>query len=551
MKNIRFKKLPLILIVVSIVFIGSCVKDNFDYKKLTTNNLEWKPNIAVPVAFAYLNMRDLLQDYDTMELVVEDGTGLLYIMYESRVASITAENMMNMSNQNYSQSILVPDLSIVGNQFYAKKDVVNEFAVTNNERIDSLVLKTCDLGVSVTSTFLHSGLIKFTFPTFVKNGQQLVINIPLSNSGNFSSNQNLNLKDYHMNLTQGTPAYNKLPYTVELWLDDSSSPVQGMDNIQINFDFSTINFSSIYGYLGKHNINMPLDTIALDMNVNALAGNAYFENPKFRIKLYNSFGMEVQVQINNLSAYSNVYHNSYNLNLPQEYSPLLINGPGLNQIGQSVLTEMLLTKSNSNLQSIMGYLPRYMFYSVAAQTNPNADQNPNLQSNFVLDTSRVDVDVEVELPLWGNAKYLVLQDTATFDVSSFFDDLKPIDWVLFRTNITNGFPTEVGVQGYFTDSLYNVVDSLFERQTEFISSGQLDSEGKVIKPTLRTTDILFPKKRIQKLENVKYVLFRGYASTTNNAIEVVKMYNYYGVDVQLALQAQFTINQNQADTLLK
>ena len=48
---------------------------------------------------------------------------------------------------------------------------------------------------------------------------------------------------------------------------------------------------------------------------------------------------------------------------------------------------------------------------------------------------------------------------------------------------------------------------------------------------------------------VKYVLFRGYASTTNNAQENVKIYSNYGIDIQMALQAQFSINQNQADTI--
>lgn len=549
MKNIRLRRIPLILIIALIVFIASCVKDNFDYNKLATNSIEWKPNIAVPVAFAYLNLRDLVQDYDSTELFVEDETGLLYLMYESRIASVTAENLINITNQSFTENIPIPNLSTIGNTFSTSMSNVYEFTMTNNERIDSIILKACDLKVTVSSNYNQNGNIKITFPTIKNNGQTYVLNIPISSATGNSTIKNEDLNSFHISLANGIPKYNKLPYSVEVSINNSSAPVTSMDNISVKFDFANIKFMSAFGFLGKHNINMPLDTVVLDMYVNALAGNASSENPKLNIYIHNSFGMEAKVQINNLTAFSHVTGSSYGLTLPSFYSPILVSGPGLNQVGQSVLSQIFIDKTNSNIQSVMSYLPYYIFYSADAQTNPNSDANPNLQSNFVLDQSRIDVDMEVIVPLWGRAKYLVLQDTVSFDVSSFFNDLKPIDWVLFRTNITNGFPTEVGVQGYFTDSLYQVVDSLFERDTEFISSGVLNSDGKVISSTLRTTDILFPRNRIRKLENVKYVLFRGYASTTNNAQEVVKIYSNYGVDIQMALQAQFNINQAQADSI--
>ena len=550
MKNIKWYKFTSIVLILLIIMLGynACVKDNFNYNKLTINNVEWRPNIAVPVAFAFLNLRDLVQDYDSTELFVEDETGLLYLMYESRVASINAENLINISNQNYTENIPVPNLSSIGNTFSTTANNVQDFVVTNSERIDSIIFKSCNLRVNVLSNYNQNGSIKITFPTIKNNGQTYVINIPLNSSNNTTKDDILD--SYHIDLTNGNHSYNKIPYNIELSIDNSSSPVNNSDNIAVNFDFSNIKLAAAFGFLGKSNISIPLDSVVLDMYVNALAGNATAFDPRLNIYIHNSFGMEVQVQINNLAAFSHVTNSAYGLITNSSFlNPFLISGPGLNQIGQSVLSEMYIDKTNSNIQNVMEYLPHYIFYSVDAQTNPNSDLNPNLQSNFVLDTSKINVDMEMIVPLWGRAKYLVLQDTVDFDVSEFFEDLNPIDWVLFRTNITNGFPTEVGIQGYFTDSLYNVVDSLFERQTEFISSGIINSDGKVIQSTLRTTDILYPKNRIQNLEDVKYVLFRGYASTTNNAQENVKIYSNYGIDIQMALQAQFSINQNQADTI--
>lgn len=540
-KQIRNSALLLGLLLI-ILGYNACVKDNFNYNKLTTNDIVWRPNIATPVAFAYLNLRDLVQDYDSAELFIEDQTGLLYLMYESRIASVNAANLINIPNQNFTENIPIPNLSSIGNTFSTTISNVQDFAVTNNERIDSLIFKSCDLGITVTSNYNQNGYVKITFPTIKRNGQTYVINVPFNASTNTTKDDTLG--EYHISLTSGVPNYNKLPYSLELSINNSSAPINNSDNLSVNFDFSNVKFGAAYGYLGQNSFNVPLDTVVLDMFDNVLAGNIVAEDPSINIYIRNSFGMEVQVMINNFTAQSQVTNTNYNLTLPSFYNPVLISGPSINQVGQSVLSTISIDKTNSNIQSVMSYFPYYVFYSADAQTNPNSSN----QNNFALDTSRIDIDMEVIMPLWGRAKYLILQDTVSMDVSSFFNDLRPIDWVLFRTNITNGFPTEVGVQGYFTDSLYNVVDSLFERETEFISSGVLNSDGKVIQPVLRTTDILFPRNRIRKLENVKYVLFRGYASTTNSAQETVKIYSSYGIDVQMALQAQFSINQAYADT---
>lgn len=547
MKYKQIKNFALLLgLLLIILGYNACVKDNFNYNKLTTNDIVWRPNLATPVAFAYLNLRDLVQDYDSTELFIEDQTGLLFLMYESRIASVNAANLINIPNQNFTENIPIPNLSSIGNSFSTTVNNVQDFVVNNNERIDSLIFKSCDLSISVTSAYNQNGYVKITFPSIKRNGQTYIINVPFNATSNTTKDDTLGT--YHISLTSGVPSYNKLPYTIELSINNSSAPINNTDNLSVNFDFSNIQFGAAFGFLGKNNLSVPLDTVILDMFDNVLAGLVTAEDPKLNIYIHNSFGMEVQVMINNLTALSQITNSTYNLTLPSFYTPLLVSGPGLNQVGQSVTSTISIDKTNSNIQNVMSYFPYYIFYSADAQTNPNSDMNPNLQSNFVLDTSRIDIDMEVIMPLWGRAKYLILQDTVSMDVSSFFNDLRPIDWVLFRTNITNGFPTEVGVQGYFTDSLYNVVDSLFERETEFISSGILNSDGKVIQPVLRTTDILFPRNRIRKLENVKYVLFRGYASTTNSAQETVKIYSSYGIDVQMALQAQFSINQAYADT---
>lgn len=540
---VKFFK-PLIVIIVTILFFQSCIKDNFDFNKLTTNNVVWNPNLGIPVAFATLNLRDLLQDYDSTELFVEDGTGFLYIMYESKVVSVDAANLIFIPNQQYQETFTVPDLiaQAPGMGYYAKKDTIKNFGVSGDERIDSIRLKSCDLNVIITSSFLHTGTVKITFPSVRLSNQPLVITVPINTSdGAFLSNTIQDIGTYTIDLSNSGIDDNKLPVTIELFLDDSGNPINSGNQVTIDFNFTDIKFKAAFGYLGQKNINIALDSINLEMYTNALEGTAYFEDPKINAKITNSYGIPIRFKLDNLSAYSNVYNNLYSINLPPYYNPLIINAPTINQLGQSKITNINLNKTNCNIQEVISNLPKYIFYSVDAMTNPD----PNVNDNFVLDVSKFDVDVEVELPLWGRAKYFVLQDTTKFNFSDFMEDIKIVDWALFRTNITNGFPVEVGIQIYFTDSLYNVVDSLFGQQTEVISSGIINSDGRVVQSTLRSTDMLFSRDRLRRMEPVKYALFRGYANTTNNAQELVKIYTDYDIDIQIGIQTQLTVKPNE------
>ena len=70
------KKLLILFSLVAIVVImNSCYKDKLDFSKLSTT-MQWDPNMAVPAIHSTLTIRDLVRDYDSTELFVEDQTGL-------------------------------------------------------------------------------------------------------------------------------------------------------------------------------------------------------------------------------------------------------------------------------------------------------------------------------------------------------------------------------------------------------------------------------------------------------------------------------------------
>lgn len=114
-------------------------------------------------------------------------------------------------------------------------------------------------------------------------------------------------------------------------------------------------------------------------------------------------------------------------------------------IGQVVQTNFVLNQTNSNEKTVINQQPRYISYSVNALTN-----SPTPTYNFLEDSSRFKVDVEVNLPMKGYAEGFTLQDTTPFTL----ENIEQVQSAVFRINIVNGFPAKAYTQVYFYDTLF-------------------------------------------------------------------------------------------------
>jgi hypothetical protein len=198
--------------------------------------------------------------------------------------------------------------------------------------------------------------------------------------------------------------------------------------------------------------------------------------------------------------------------------------------------------------------PKYVFFSAVGATIPPLPG----QTQFVSDSSRFSVDLQVELPMWGRASMFAMQDTVDFDFMESIKDsgdftLDNIEYIMFKLNITNGMPVDAAVQIYFVDTLtdvfghYIVYDSLFTTPTaaQIVHSGLLNASGRVASPTLHATEIKFDNPRLHKLRPTKKILIRGTIKTTNNASQNVRFYSDYDLKVKMGLRVQAIINSQQ------
>lgn len=524
----------MLLLALTIVVVQSCIKDNFDFDKLSTQ-IQVNPNVAGALVNSRLTLRDVVQDYDKNELFVEDATGFLYLMYQKRIYSSEGINIFTLPTQTYTETYVAPVPIDLNTTTYSYTDTtVEDFAVNNSARIDSIILKSAQLSIAITSSQTLNGTVKVTFPTIKKNG------VAYTKTFTFGSGAQIfnDLDGYTVDLTTDNPSYNRLPiyYTINL-NNSTASFLTGETVFSAAVSLDSIKYKYVFGFLGQQTVNIPKDSVHIDIFDHAFTGNLFFMDPKFKFEINNSFGLPLQFLFDTFKTYTVATNTYADFQFPIQYTPLNVNYPSINELNQSKVTNITLdTLSFPDIRNLIEKNPKYITFGVTGVLNPT---DPGTNTNFITDTSKFSVDLKVELPLWGHASYFVLQDTFNLDLSDVFKSADEITWVNFRFNIDNGMPTEVGTQVYFTDSLYNIIDSVFTPDNmQIIESGILDGAGKVVQATHKTTDVKYTKDRIDNLKNVKYVFVRGYIHTTDKASRLVRFYSNYDFRLKFGVQAE-------------
>ncbi|MCX7863284.1 MAG: hypothetical protein N2449_09860 [Bacteroidales bacterium] len=539
------KKLIFISVISTIVFSG-CVKDYFEFDKLS-NQINWNPNMAVPAIHSRLTLRDLIQDYDNQHLFVEDSTYFLYLVYNKQVFSLPAINYVSLPDQNF------PSQQFTGSE-YISQGFPNSQTTTSvtkninlllslqqpNDVFDSLIFKDGTFTLNVTSSFLHNGLLTITFPTIRKNNLPYSKTVTLDASGSFAYTNTFNdLTDYKAIM----PTANQLACEIVLTLTKTgNNAVLPTHEAQVSFSFNGIHYKIIFGNFGNRIIPVQEDTVNVEIFNNSLGGQLYFVNPKIKIHLYNSFGVPLGAAFTSFRIYSSSDQNYHPYNLPPNYNPIVIQAPNYGE--HYKITSIVLDTSNfPQIRNIIFNNPRYVYLQTNTMMNPPF----TAQYNYLTDTSRFAVNLEVELPLWGRSTQWIIQDTVPFDFAEFYKDstvdLDNIEFVKLQFNIVNAMPTEAKVQIYLTDTLYNIIDSVFTPQNMMIlQSGVINSQGKVISPTKKNTQVTYTGNQLAHLTNVKKALLRAYINTTNNGNTNVRFYSNNYIDIKAGIQVQAKIN---------
>ncbi len=546
--HIRFSLLAPGIILILALF-SSCIREEFNPEKLDTS-LRFSPGVAAPIGYIRYQMDELLDSANTTQFSIDDD-GFMNLVYRELLESGTASDLVKIQNFEYTTGFENPlpipyDLASIVDTFSFSDTlwIPVTIGIAGDARIDSVIGASLDLTVDFATQFDLNGKVCVESQDLI-DPQGKIFSLCREIDDPTSV---YNLVDYTLRLTD-TPADRSLievVYTIKLAA--STGIIQPGDEI-INFTvgLSEIEYDVIYGYFGQFSLDLPPVNIPMDLYNSIYQGSFYFEGAELRLIFSNSFGIPIEMTINEFGiiARNGQFTTITGGTLPAPGVPTVLGYPGLGEEGLTKVDSFILNTENSNLFTVLETGPSELRLDVDGRINPLGTEY-----NFVVDSSEYEVLMELFLPLNGYADNLVVRDTIDFVFNDFYDSPpEEIKRLILRLNITNGFPLNVKVQAYFFDENDVLLDSLFQDPQDpasFIPAAtDNNNDGRVEPIIVEPIEVKLSPQQIDNIYSSNYMVVYYTLSTPGadqNPPENVQFYMDYFFEIIIGAIAELDVN---------
>ncbi len=541
------KRFKIIYFIFIIITFTQCIND---YDLPIDTDIEISAGFLTPLAHGSLSFNDIISKFDSSGFIDTDADGLLFITYADSLFSFRANDLLEIPSQDFIQFFIESDFTIppgwgVGQTVIIDSTQTFPFSFSQGEELDSMILAEGEMVFGVTSQFSIPATVVMTCPTIRNSNGPFTDTIVLG--PNASANPRAPLDGYTISLSDSVTVdstYKYIPVDFHVELTNNGAGITAGDDIEIIASIENIVFEAIFGYIGDYELVSENGELPLGFFDNAPDGTIQFEDPIINLKIGNSYGVPTAISINRFTGFKTDV-DSIQLTFDSTIDTFGYAYPRLSDyINSDVVkdTTISINRTNSNISDFLSFLPSSIAYSLSAQSNPPGTDS----SNFVLDVSEINIDLEFILPLWFKADILAFQDTMEMD---FFEDADFIDKVTMDVDVSNGLPLDIDFQVYFLDSAYNHVDTLFfEGDTPIIGSGNVDPTTNIVtSPETTFTKVEILSDRFANLEKVRHgIISVGLKTPSDGAgdLMAVKFFADYAVEFKLGVTIDVKANSN-------
>jgi hypothetical protein len=542
------KFLPHAAILFLLLAFISCVNDEWMADKYDFT-VKWEPGFEGPLVFGDLSIEDMLTRFDTSGYLIEDSTHFLYFIFDTS-ETVYANEYLDISNQRFIQVFFQSEVDIPGSSlgnigddttFVQTKNY--EFARMGDERLDSIRMKGGEIVIYVTSTIKHTGTLTIYSDQIELNGQQYRQTIDISDpSGNFSTTLRVPLAGSTLYLDNSNPDTTFLEMVFEFTLINSGADILASEIVHITKAFEDLDYQAVYGYAGVYDsLIIDKDLIEFSSTPEDFRGRIQLADPQLHLKVGNSFGVPFGIELLDLEARFKDASMTP-ITLDPGVNPIIIDAPTIDQIGQKIFSQTAIDRNNSNINQIASTDLTGIQFSVNALGNPTGFMN-----NFILDTSHLDVNIEVVIPMHLRAEGLELADTFDFKIGGEEGfGRENIKSFMFQLETENGLPLEVSTQVYLMDGNDNKLDSLFNEQNwNILPSGVVDDDGKVIMTTYKKVVVTLTESQIDNVFITERIMIKTLVETTDQGIRDIKFYSTNSLGFKLGARAEVSVTSDE------
>lgn len=541
--------LPHAAILFLLIAFTSCMNDEWKAEKYDLT-VRWEPGFEGPLVFGDLSIEDMLTKFDTSGYLIEDSTNFLYFIFDTS-ETVYADDYFDIPDQDFLQVFFqtpadIPGSSLgnIGDDTTFVKTKNYEFERMGEERLDSVRMKGGEIVIFVFSTIKHTGTLTIYSDQIELNGERYEQTIEISDpSGNFSTTVRVPLAGSTLYLDNLNPDTTFLEMVFEFTLINSGADILASEIVSITKSFQGLEYQAVYGYAGVYDsLIIDQELIEFSSMPEDFRGRIQLADPQLHLRVGNSFGVPFGIELLDLEARFKDA-SMIQITLDPDVNPIIIDAPTIDQVGQSVLSHTAIDNNNSNINEIASTDLTGLQFSVNAVGNPTGFMN-----NFILDTSHLDINVEVVIPMHLRAEGLELADTFDFEIGG--DEgfgRENIKSFMFHLATENALPLDASIQVYLMDNNDERLDSLFNEQNwNILPSGVVDDDGKVIMASNKEVDVLLSDSQIDNVFITEWVMVKIFMETTDQGTRDIKFYstNYLGFELGAKAEVSFTSDEN-------
>lgn len=414
-----------------------------------------------------------------------------------------------------------------------------DVSLTNGEQLETLVLKNGDLSFDLNYEVAEASKLYISLPYVTLGGVPFYDSIAVV-AGPTVINETFDLSGYRFDLTKNGTTYNGIEAVIKASLVSSGTPVpfDTANVVEADVTFSNIQPQFIDGYFGNQTLSLDRDTNDFDIGSYDILENFSFADPEVNITFDNTFGIPMTISTLDLI----MKKDPEEITLQNAPIPFQIQSGNIGNPGTAVQSVLTLDAGTTNIEDAINIWPNEVISGFSGSINSSGNTY-----NYALDTSKLDVSIDLVVPLYGTISNFVFLDTIEIDtaMAEVFADVVNAS---LRSNVNNGFPLEGKVDFYLTDENYVYLDSLKSKSgTQVLVQAATvnPSNGNVVSNGVKQDDLIADENDVMILQNAGNKIIIKVTFDTANAGNNVKIYSNQTMDIKLGLRAKLNVELNQ------
>lgn len=535
----------IIILLTAGLLLTTCNKDYLELNRLSTE-IEIQPGLVAPIAYGSMNLKDLVEKVDSNgyieEFTDDPNKGLLYLAYRD---SFSVDTMVQVPDKLVSENYIDSEISTptwlasaVGDTVPFFKTELFTFELDGNDRVDSIQIKGGEIAIEVMSSFEHQGLLTISSAQILDaNRDTFSTVVEISDpGGSFDTTQVFLSEGYCIKSDQVNDT-NFVKINYKLDLINSGSIINPDDECLILTNFNNMGFYSVFGFIDSRDLITETGSFEISLfEDNPDLAAIVFRDPRINILASNSLGIPLEVELDSVIATSSRDGSTLELSFTNGH-PFQIGAPGIDQQGESVESAIGINKDSSNIDVILASAPNAITYKIMGRTEVGDVDD----QHFILDESKIDLALEVLLPLDLKSSGYAFHDTLDFELTDTVL-INMIESAEVTVITRNELPVELGLQVFMLDSNQVVIDSIFIDYNIILEASQVDDQGVLLQEVETISTELITSDQLDNLKNANYLLVEAGVITSEMGNKFVKFFSNYSLDFELSISADLRIN---------